>query len=95
MSRIRAPSLLQLQILTVLASSKTLYGLEIIAIVGTKSGSFYPAARTLADRGLVKVDKEVVDPYDAGRPPRNYYEIQHGGLELVERYTSQFGEARS
>ena len=91
MSRTRAPSLLQLQILTVLATESSLYGLQIIAATGARPGSFYPAAKLLEHRNLVKVEKELVDPYEVGRCPRNYYQIQQGGLDLVERYVSQFG----
>lgn len=54
-----------------------LYGLQVAAVTGLKSGSLYPILIRLSERGLL--DSCWQEPEKAGRPPRHAYRITGEG----------------
>lgn len=67
------------EVLTALALNPQswLYGLEIAAATGLKSGSLYPILIRLAERGLL--ESQWLEPDRPGRPPRHAYRITGAG----------------
>jgi PadR family transcriptional regulator len=57
------------------------YGLELMRRTGLKSGTLYPVLARLERMGWLRSSAEDIDPVDAGRPARRYYEITPDGLE--------------
>ena len=68
-----------LSVLTVLsgAGQGWLYGLELAAATGLKSGSLYPILIRLSERGLV--EGQWLEPEKLGRPPRHAYRLTGQG----------------
>jgi PadR family transcriptional regulator PadR len=68
-----------LDVLTALESAGAawLYGLEIAAATGLRSGSLYPILARLADHGLL--DDRWVESEAPGRPPRHAYRLNGAG----------------
>jgi DNA-binding PadR family transcriptional regulator len=62
-------------VLAVLANKRGewLYGLQIAAATGLKSGSLYPILARLNERGFV--ESQWLEPERPGRPPRHAYRI--------------------
>lgn len=83
MSRVRRPSGQTLAVLSALARNPIawLYGLELAALTGLKSGSLYPILIRCAERGLV--ESQWLDPAEPGRPPRHAYRILPAGLAVL------------
>ena len=54
-----------------------LYGLELSAETGLKSGSLYPILIRLSERGLL--ESKWLEPEKPGRPPRHAYRITRAG----------------
>jgi len=67
------------EVLTALALNPQswLYGLEIAAATGLKSGSLYPILIRLDERGLL--ESQWLEPDKPGRPPRHAYRITAAG----------------
>ncbi len=63
-----------------------LYGLEIAAATGLKSGSLYPILIRLADRGLL--ESQWLEPAQEGRPPRHAYRITGAGNAALRAATA-------
>lgn len=61
-----------------------MYGLQIMDLCGTPSGTLYPILARLAKRGLLTATPETIDPSEAGRPARIYYTITNAGREAHE-----------
>jgi PadR family transcriptional regulator PadR len=73
---------LSAQALSVLAVWNTngdawLYGLEVAAATGLKSGSLYPLLIRLSERALL--ESRWLEPERPGRPPRHAYRITASG----------------
>lgn len=62
------------------------YGNAIRTRLGAPSGLFYPAARRLAERGLLSMTQEDGDTTALGRPLRTYYSIPDEARQQVETY---------
>ena len=64
-----------LTVLSVLKAAKSewLYGLEISAATGLKSGSLYPILIRLSEQGVL--DHQWREPVRPGRPPRHAYRL--------------------
>lgn len=79
MTRSRRPSAQTLAVLTALGAQpkEWLYGLELAAATGLKSGSLYPILIRLADRGWL--ESQWLEPQREGRPPRHAYRITGAG----------------
>ncbi|KQS53716.1 hypothetical protein ASG17_14460 [Brevundimonas sp. Leaf363] len=79
MTRARRPSAQTLAVLTALGAQprEWLYGLELAAATGLKSGSLYPILIRLADRGWL--ESQWLEPQREGRPPRHAYRITGAG----------------
>jgi PadR family transcriptional regulator, regulatory protein PadR len=86
MKRSRRPSRQTLDVLASLAAVAPdwLYGLEIVARTGLKSGSLYPILMRLAERGLL--ESQWTDPSAPGRPPRHAYRILPAGRRVLEEF---------
>ncbi len=63
-----------------------LYGLEIAAATGLKSGSLYPILIRLAERGLL--ESQWLEPGIPGRPPRHAYRITAAGEAALRAATA-------
>lgn len=63
-----------------------LYGLEIAAATGLKSGSLYPILIRLAERGLL--ESQWLEPDKPGRPPRHAYRITGAGKAALRAATA-------
>lgn len=63
--------------------SEWLYGLEISAATGLKSGSLYPILIRLSERGLL--ESRWLEPQKQGRPPRHAYRITGKGREALDK----------
>ena len=63
-----------------------LYGLEIAAATGLKSGSLYPILIRLAERGLL--ESQWLEPGLPGRPPRHAYRITAAGKTALRAATT-------
>ena len=83
MTRSRKPSPQSLAVLAALAGHPRdwLYGLELAALTGLKSGSLYPILIRLAERGLLEA--QWIEPSAPGRPPRHAYRILPEGLRAL------------
>ncbi|WP_412538907.1 helix-turn-helix transcriptional regulator [Longispora sp. K20-0274] len=55
------------------------YGLDLIQATGLPSGTLYPILVRLQRAGWVDAAWERVDPSEAGRPPRRYYQLTAQG----------------
>ena len=78
----RSPRSLSTQALSVLevlggAPDSWLYGLEVAAATGLKSGSLYPILLRLAGHGLL--ESRWLEPSRVGRPPRHAYRLSAAG----------------
>lgn len=73
-----------LEVLTTLEGQGNgwLYGLEISAATGLKSGSLYPILARLADYGLL--EGRWVDSDKPGRPRRHAYRLTGAGRAALE-----------
>ena len=60
-----------------------LYGLEVCAATGLKSGSLYPILARLAERGLL--EGRWLEPQQPGRPARHAYRITNTGRAALRR----------
>jgi len=58
-----------------------LYGLEIAAATGLKSGSLYPLLIRLSERGLL--ESRWLEPERPGRPARHAYKITGAGKAVL------------
>ncbi|GIG59860.1 hypothetical protein Lfu02_42320 [Longispora fulva] len=56
------------------------YGLDLIHVTGLPSGTLYPILVRLQRAGWVDAAWEQVDPSEAGRPPRRYYQLTAQGV---------------
>jgi DNA-binding PadR family transcriptional regulator len=76
------------EVLTTLALNPQswLYGLEIAAATGLKSGSLYPILIRLAERGLL--ESQWLEPGQPGRPPRHAYRITAAGKAALRAATA-------
>lgn len=76
------------EVLTALALNPQswLYGLEIAAATGLKSGSLYPILIRLAERGLL--ESQWLEPGQPGRPPRHAYRITAAGKAALRAATA-------
>lgn len=74
-----------LDVLRALASDADawLYGLEVCAATGLKSGSLYPILVRLADRGLL--ESRWLEPQQPGRPARHAYRITSAGKAALRQ----------
>jgi len=81
MTRARKPSQQTLAILSALAGTDWLYGLELAGRTGLKSGSLYPILIRLDDRGLV--ESRWIEAATPGRPPRHAYRILPAGRQAL------------
>jgi DNA-binding PadR family transcriptional regulator len=83
MIRTRKPSRQTLAILAALAEARDdwLYGLELAARTGLKSGSLYPILIRLDERALL--ESRWIEPSAPGRPPRHGYRILPAGLRAL------------
>lgn len=83
MQRKRRPSPQALAVLDVLARHPDgwLYGLEIAALTGLKSGSLYPILSRLSERGWL--EGQWLEPASPGRPPRHAYRISSAGRSAL------------
>lgn len=70
-----------LAVLDVLGGREWLYGLEVSAATGLKSGSLYPILIRLADRGLL--ESRWLEPERPGRPARHAYRITGAGRSAL------------
>jgi DNA-binding PadR family transcriptional regulator len=59
-----------------------LYGLQIIAATGLKSGSLYPILIRLGERGLL--ESQWLAPEKPGRPPRHAYRLTGLGRSALK-----------
>ncbi|WP_081724564.1 PadR family transcriptional regulator [Asticcacaulis sp. YBE204] len=74
-----------LSVLTALSAGgqNWLYGLELSAATGLKSGSLYPILIRLSERGLV--EGQWLETEKPGRPPRHAYRLTgQGRAALIE-----------
>jgi PadR family transcriptional regulator PadR len=55
------------------------YGLEIIKATGLSSGTLYPILLRLERAGWVQSRWEGIDPVQARRPARRYYQLTNDG----------------
>ena len=87
-SRTRRLSPQSLDVLRALTADpgEWLYGLEISAVTGLKSGSLYPILARLAERGLL--DSKWLDPQQPGRPPRHAYRVTPAGRAAARAATT-------
>ncbi|HEY2299907.1 MAG TPA: PadR family transcriptional regulator [Jatrophihabitans sp.] len=60
---------------------RELYGIEIGQAAGLRSGTVHPILARLEGVGWVESRWEDVDPVDAGRPARRYYQLTSSGAE--------------
>lgn len=83
MAQSRALSQQTLAVLAALAErpSDWLYGLELAAWTGLKSGSLYPILIRLDDRGLI--ESRWMEPTAPGRPARHGYRILPSGRDAL------------
>lgn len=83
MQRTRRPSAQTLAVLAILAlqPDEWLYGLEIAAVTGLKSGSLYPILSRLNERGWL--ESQWLEPARPGRPPRHAYRITGVGRSAL------------
>lgn len=65
------------------------YGLEVVRATGLPTGSAYAILRRLEDEGLLDSRWEELDPGDAGRPPRRYYQLNAEGRRIAHRETAE------
>ena len=86
--RTRRLSAQTVEVLTALALNPQswLYGLEIAAATGLKSGSLYPILIRLAERGLL--ESQWLEPDKPGRPPRHAYRITGTGKSALRAATA-------
>jgi PadR family transcriptional regulator, regulatory protein PadR len=94
MTRSRRPSAQTLAVLTALGDRPRdwLYGLELAAATGLKSGSLYPILIRLADRGWL--ESQWLEPQRQGRPPRHAYRITAAGRAALSEATKAAPAAR-
>ncbi len=59
------------------------YGLELGAITGIKSGTLHPILARLETLGWVDSRWEDIEPAEAGRPRRRYYRLSPRGVALA------------
>ena len=89
MTRSRRPSPQTLAVLTALGDrpGDWLYGLELAAATGLKSGSLYPILIRLAERALL--ESQWLEPEREGRPPRHAYRITGAGRAALREARNQ------
>jgi PadR family transcriptional regulator PadR len=80
----RRPSAQTLAVLEALASTPGdwLYGLQVAAATGLKSGSLYPILARLAERGLL--ESRWLEPEKPGRPARHAYRLTGEGRAALK-----------
>jgi PadR family transcriptional regulator, regulatory protein PadR len=54
---------------------KKRYGFDLMQATGLRSGTLYPLLAKLRADGWLTVGTEDIDPREAGRPARRYYQI--------------------
>jgi PadR family transcriptional regulator, regulatory protein PadR len=75
------------------------YGLELGQAAGLPSGTIHPILARLEAVGWLESSWEQVDPHQAGRPRRRYYQLTPDGAEqaraaLARAYTPPAAVAR-
>lgn len=69
------------------APQNEVYGLEVVRASGVAAGTSYAILRRLEDEGLLDGQWEILDPTEAGRPPRRYYRLNGEGRKVALRAT--------
>ncbi|GIH07140.1 hypothetical protein Rhe02_52070 [Rhizocola hellebori] len=59
------------------------YGLELGAVTGIRSGTLHPILARLETLGWVESRWEDIDPAEVGRPRRRYYRLSLRGVDLA------------
>jgi DNA-binding PadR family transcriptional regulator len=73
---------------------RELYGAEIGAAAGLPSGTVHPMLARLEGVGWVSSRWEDVDPSDAGRPARRYYQLTASGADQARAALARAGADR-
>lgn len=56
------------------------WGYPLTKLTGLRSGTLYPILNSMLQEGLLVDGWEDIDPAQAKRPPRRYYELTEDGL---------------
>lgn len=83
-------SLQQLMILKALDLEREAHGLAISETTGIKTGSLYPALKTLLSKGYVSKRDEEGSEKELGRGLRTYYSITKDGADALSEYVKFF-----
>lgn len=90
--RITVPILKVLQVLFAAGPDEGVYGLELTAHTGLKSGTLYPVLARLERAGWVVSAWEKTDPKTVGRPRRRYYKLSGLGQRAGSAELSKFAQ---
>lgn len=63
------------------APTEARYGYELMRRTGFASGKLYPILARLESAGWLTKERELIDPAEAGRPPRSMYRITGAALQ--------------
>ena len=65
-------------------------GADLIKATGLPSGTIYPALSRFEDAGWLRGEWEDVDPSEAGRPRRRFYQLTGAGQRVAHERLSGF-----
>ena len=76
----------------ILETKDSMYGLEVIDLTGSPSGSIYPTLGQLESCGLFESKKEDIDPKVVGRPAQRIYAPTEFGKSILELFQEDRGK---
>lgn len=65
-------------------ASREMYGLEISTVAGLAPGTIHPILKRLEALGWIRSRWEDVDPAEAGRPRRRFYQLDPRGADHAQ-----------
>jgi DNA-binding PadR family transcriptional regulator len=68
------------------------YGLELMRLTGQPSGSLYPTMAKLEGAGYFTTGREPIDPHEAGRPARRFYQITGAAVPVARMQLAELSE---